>query len=91
MEEKVKQDMATEIEKLAVSFLSKNEIIIILEIDVALHKLLDIKSHLWCKAYERGRLKSKAEVNAKIIELAKEGSVPAQEMALKIIKDSNSD
>lgn len=80
-----------QVEAYASSFLSAAEISTIMKLGPEDSEKLKTIETLEGKAFQRGRLKSKADVYAKIICLAKEGSVPAQEMAMKIIKDSNSD
>lgn len=82
-----------QIEDLAACFLTPDEITIVLQKEGEARFYSDLrnpKAEIGL-AYQRGRLKRKAEVYSKIMTLAAEGSIPAQEMAVKIIKDSNSD
>ena len=80
-----------EVEAHASNFLSPIEICLVMGFCLNDISYFDKQDNPLYLSYQKGRLKAKSEVNAKIIALAKEGSVPAQEMALKIIKDSNSD
>ncbi len=79
MEDKQKQD----IEYYSGLFISPEDIIIILGIDASAKDSKDFKD-----AYHKGRLISIASVHASVLELAKNGSSPAQILAVKFIDDS---
>lgn len=71
-----------DIEKFAGLLFSIEEIAIILEL-----KALEIvESQKAQNAYDRGRLKTEAELRVSIIEMAKNGSQPAQTQLLKLIQ-----
>lgn len=82
----------TEIENLASYFFSPEEIAIVLDLDIddLTDELTDDETSAY-KAYQRGKLKSKLELRKSILTLAKQGSGPAQSLAVKMLEESNLD
>lgn len=79
-------DQLKELESLAAAFMSIQEIAIIMEIDYLTlrESLKDVESAAY-RSHQKGYLKSKYEVNKKIINLAIAGSSPAQSQAHKLV------
>lgn len=77
-----------EIENLASFFFSPAEIAIVIDVDVVdlEEELLDDTSDAY-RAYQRGKLKSKLELRKSILTLAKQGSGPAQTLAMRVLDD----
>ena len=77
-----------EVENLASYFFSPEEIAIVIDVPAAdlEDELLDDTSDAY-KAYQRGKLKSKLELRKSIMTLAKQGSGPAQTLALRVLDD----
>lgn len=77
-----------EVEQFASLFYNLHKIALITEID---HDLLrddyDHKGVVW-KAYMKGYLKSEAEIRQSVIDHAKSGSAPAQNLAVKFMTDA---
>ncbi|GAB3550598.1 hypothetical protein [Spirosoma fluminis] len=82
------KDQLTQIENLASYFFSPDETAIIIDVDTAdfEEELLDETSDAY-RAYQRGKLKSKLELRKSILTLAKQGSGPAQSLALRVLDD----
>lgn len=74
------QNILEEIEDLAASAMSMSEIETILQIE----DLFLAPANLL--AYQKGKLKAKAQLNKAIKQLASQGSGPAQELFLKLLK-----
>jgi hypothetical protein len=74
------EEMIKEIEELAELFFTADEV---QEITGA-----DPLSTQFKKAYRRGSLKSEAEIRKAIIQLAKDGSSPAQTLAWKMVEST---
>lgn len=81
-------DQLAELESMASFFFNYEEIAIVLDVDTAdlEDELLDETSPIY-RAYQRGKLKSKMELRKSILTLAKQGSSPAQTLALRILDD----
>lgn len=77
-----------EVERLAGLFFSEAEILIIMGLDENLFSNENIKID-FNSAYQRGTLKSKAEIRTGIFNLAKNGSSPAQILAQQIIDSAS--
>ena len=85
-------DQLAEIESLASYFFSYEEIAIVLDVDAdSLTDELTGEDTPGYKAYQRGRLKSKLELRKSILTLAKQGSGPAQSLAMRILDESDTD
>jgi hypothetical protein len=69
-----------EVEELAALFFSSDEIREITG--------LNPEDPLFKKAYRKGSLKSEAEIRKSIIQLAKDGSSPAQTLAWKMVEST---
>lgn len=82
-----KEDL-TEVENLAAIFFHPDEVAIVLGLNRAdlEDELLDEEGEVY-QAYQRGKLKSKAELRKSILTLAKQGSGPAQTLALRVLDD----
>ena len=78
-------------EQLASLLLAPGEIAIVLAVDTDefLDELLYESSDTY-KAYQRGKLRTKAELHKTILTQAKQGSGPAQTMAARILLDLES-
>lgn len=78
-------DQLTEIELLAYRYMLKSEIATIM-----FHSSCDLlfKQQSAINAFEKGRLKRKAEYNGKIIELSNQLSSPAMNIEAKIAEDT---
>ena len=85
---KLTSDQLAEVENLASFFFSPDEIAIVVDLDMAdlEDELLDDTSEVY-RAYKRGLLKSKLELRKSILTLAKQGSGPAQTLALRVLDD----
>ncbi len=70
--------MLEEIEKLASCFFSEEEILTIIEVKECTPEI--------SKAIVKGKLKSEAEMRLAIFSLAKAGSSPAQNLAVKMME-----
>jgi hypothetical protein len=82
-------DQLKEIEAFAGKLMAGEEIAIILCIDESeFLQQLQNKDTDAAKAFLRGLLRTKAELNESILKLAKQGSSPAQTLALKMVKDA---
>ncbi len=69
-------------------FFVPDEIAIVLGVDaVALEDALDDETSPAYRAYQRGKLKSKLELRKSILTLAKQGSGPAQTLAIRLLDD----
>lgn len=79
------QEQIAEIEQLAALFFTPKEILIVMGIFIQEISGAQIADPNFSLAFQRGKLKSEAEVRKSIIELAKKGSAPAQILADKII------
>jgi hypothetical protein len=81
-------DQLAELESLASYLFSPDEIAIVLDVDADQleDELLDETSTIY-RAYQRGKLKSKLELRKSILTLAKQGSSPAQTLAMRILED----
>jgi hypothetical protein len=88
MSEQFTPEQLAEIEEFGTLLFEPNEVAIILGIDTEAfhHELGDPESEVY-KAYFRGFLKSKAELRKSIIRFAKQGSVPAQNVMIKMIEE----
>lgn len=90
MENKFTEIDATMVSEYASLFFSKEEVMIIMEFDpelfddIAANKEFDV-------AYKRGKLKSEAKVRKSIMDLAVNGSSPAQTQAMEFIEKSKLD
>ncbi|RYC69795.1 MULTISPECIES: hypothetical protein [Spirosoma] len=81
-------DQLTELESMAGFFFVPDEIAIVLGVDaVALEDALDDETSPAYRAYQRGKLKSKLELRKSILTLAKQGSGPAQTLAIRLLDD----
>lgn len=74
-----------QLEELAGNFFTPAEIALIMELDGDLSECILDSNCLIAKAYNRGRLLTEAKVRESIFKLAKEGSAPAQTLAMQII------
>lgn len=74
------EELVKEIEELAGLFFSPEEVELITGCNV--------DDPAFIKAYKRGSLKSEAELRRSIIQLAKDGSSPAQAMANKMVESN---
>lgn len=72
-----------EVEELAGLFFSIDEVAFIMGVNS--------QDQTFKKAYDRGSLKSEAEIRKSIIQLAKDGSSPAQAMAWKMVEINKRD
>ena len=88
---KLTNELLAELESLASFFFSPDEVAIVLGIDPAdlEDELLDESSDVY-KAYQKGMLKSKLELRKSILTLAKQGSGPAQTLAMRLLDDLES-
>ena len=83
------ESFITEVETYASLMFSKEEIAVILEVDlVQLVDLLEDQDNPVFRAFQRGRLKREAEVRKGIFDLAQNGSSPAQTFAMKLIDNA---
>ena len=82
-------DQLAEVESLASYFFSPDEIAIVVDVDVAdlAEELADDESPIY-RAYQKGKLKSTLELRKSIMTLAKQGSGPAQSLALRLLEDA---
>lgn len=88
---KLTSDQLTELESLASYFFTPDECAIVLSISTdELEMALEDDTDPGYKAYQRGKLKSKLELRKSILTLAKQGSSPAQTMALRLLDESES-
>lgn len=88
---KLTKDQLDEVENLSSYFFSCDEIAIVLDLEPAdlEDELLDDSSDVY-RAYQRGKLKSKLELRKSILTLAKQGSGPAQTLAMRLLDDLES-
>jgi len=88
---KLTKDQLDEVENLSSYFFSCDEIAIVLGLEPAdlEDELLDDASDVY-RAYQRGKLKSKLELRKSILTLAKQGSGPAQTLAMRLLDDLES-
>jgi hypothetical protein len=88
---KLNDEQLSEIESMASYFFSGEEIAIVLDVDVddLTDALSDDETDAY-RAYQKGRLKSKLELRKSILTLAKQGSGPAQSLALRMLDDAES-
>jgi len=86
-----KEEILSEITKLAQLAMSPREIEIILDINQGsiYLNLRTNNGHEYAKAYLKGKYILEAELNKSILNLAKQGSGPAQTMAKKLIEQQN--
>ncbi len=82
------EDQLEHLEELGAAFTSVEDAAVILQVDEneLRVQLADSKSPAH-QHYHRGRLKSEFETRQSIVNMAKQGSSPAQVMAMKLIKD----
>jgi hypothetical protein len=78
-------DQIKEIEELAGLLFSPKEVLIIIGVFDQSRVVTQLSNKDFSLAYQRGKLKSEAEIRRSVIELAKNGSAPAQMLADKII------
>lgn len=88
---KLTTDELAEVENMASYFFNPEEIAIVLgkppgDLE---DELLDETTDAY-RAYQRGKLKSKLELRKSILTLAKQGSGPAQTLALRLLDDLES-
>ncbi len=82
------EEQLAEVEAFGAAFMKPEEIAVIMELEpVGLRAAIEDQSSAVAKAYKKGFLSSKFQVNRKIVDLAKAGSSPAQAMANKLIQD----
>lgn len=86
---KISTEQLTEIEEMAGLFMTPKAIAIIVGIDESdfMDELDDSDSDLY-RHYYRGHYKAEAELRAAVMRLAKQGSSPAQTLALKLWEQS---
>jgi hypothetical protein len=77
------KDTLQEVQDLAAVFFTPNEITQILGIDESLQFEDDFK-----QAYKKGQLITEAQLRKGIFKLAKQGSSPAQNLAMKILENT---
>jgi hypothetical protein len=83
-------EQLAEIERLSGLFFDFVSISIVVEIDVHLFlKEIDNTDSQIYKAYFKGKLLAECEIRKSVIQLAKQGSGPAQLLALKMLNDMN--
>lgn len=76
------------LEDMAGAFMKKKDICVILELDSNdFSSELDKADSNVATRYNRGLLKSKYELQKKVVDLGKAGSSPAQALALKFLTD----
>jgi uncharacterized protein (DUF2235 family) len=85
---KLTSQQLQQVEELASYFFSPEEVAIVLDVnsDELEIELFDQHSAVY-KAYQRGKLKSKLELRKSILTLSKQGSGPAQTLAMRILDD----
>lgn len=85
---KLSKDQLSELENLAACFFTPGEIAIVLDVPLTglEDELLDEDSPAY-KAYQRGKLRSKLELHKTILTQAKQGSGPAQSLAMRLLND----
>ena len=77
-----------QIEEFGGLFFSSDEIATIMGVDrFDLETALQDERHAGFQAYQRGKLRAKAELRKSILTLAKQGSGPAQTLALRLLDD----
>jgi len=84
-------ELKSEVERLAGLMFSGSDIVIILELDAFNGKPFDKQRRDLADfdlAFKKGRLLSEADLRTSILELAKNGSSPAQSLAVGILRDS---
>lgn len=83
------QEILDEIERLAGLFMTPDAIAVIIGMkhEDFWEELYDTDSPIY-QHYYRGKYKSEAEVRQAIIKLAKQGSSPAQSMAIRFLNDN---
>lgn len=82
------EEYCKEIEELGSLFFTADEIVIIMQLPVDVFYGDRLSEPDFDIPYKRGRLKKEAELRKSIINLAVNGSSPAQILATQIIKDS---
>lgn len=83
-------DQLAEIEVFGANFFNPNQIAIVLGVDPdELTDELTDNETLGYKSYQRGRLMTTLEIRKSIITLAKQGSGPAQTLAMRMIENSD--
>lgn len=88
---KLTKEQLSEVENLASYFFTPDEIAIVVGVDVddLEDELFDETSEAY-RAYQKGKLKSKLELRKSILTLAKQGSGPAQTLAMRVLDDLES-
>lgn len=82
------EEQLDQLEELGAAFTSIEDAAVILQIDaLELGMQINAKHTPQHQAYHRGRLRSEFETRQSIVNMAKQGSSPAQVMAMKLIKD----
>lgn len=81
----IKKAQLSEIEQLGELQFSIREIAIIMQLDEAALEKKVRENKIVRNAYERGRLKASAAVRKALLQLAKQGSSPAQKQMLELI------
>ena len=86
---KYSAEQLKEVEEFAAKLMPPAEVAVIVGIpeEVFQTELMDADSEI-SLAYLRGQLLTKAEMHESIIKLAKQGSSPAQTLALKMLRDA---
>jgi hypothetical protein len=80
----IDEEVLNEVESLAYGLLSKQEICIVTEIDYEAHKKhFNDPEHVLYKAYQKGLLKLKYELNTANVKFAKQSSSHAMNKVLK--------
>jgi hypothetical protein len=85
---KLTTDQINEVEQMAALLFSPKEVLIIIGVFDQSRIVSQLTDKDFSLAYQKGKLKSEAEILKSIIELAKNGSAPAQMLADKIITQS---
>ncbi|WP_020599186.1 hypothetical protein [Spirosoma panaciterrae] len=88
---KLTKEQLSEVENLASYFFTPDEIAIVvgLDVDDLEEELFDETSEAY-RSYQKGKLKSKLELRKSILTLAKQGSGPAQTLAMRVLDDLES-
>ena len=88
----ISEELLIQIEELSSLMLSKKQIAVIIEFNQQDFKaLLKDEDDAPYLRFQRGRLVQEAEVRKSIMELAKNGSSPAQAFAFKLIENAKMD
>jgi hypothetical protein len=86
------EEQLQQLEDLGAAFTSIEDAAIILQVDPGELGMQIFDKHTpQHQAYHRGRLLSEFETRQSIVSMAKQGSSPAQVMAMKLIKDLKMD